>query len=330
MSHSMQGAADSRQQANERGTTTRSSKLPAIQFYPGDWRKDLGVQSLGYFDRGVWFELLCLMHESEDRGKLLLNGAPMPDDAIGRVLGLDKQILTTTLAKLVTAGVASRDEQTGALMCRRMVRDENLRKVRTDAGKRGGNPALLNQKPTTGVKQIPTPSSSTSSSISSSDVSTFAQSVPPEELAGTLPLIDGTDYEISKEKVSQWSQAFPAVDVRQALLHFKAWLGANPRKRKTRAGIERSIVFWLGREQDKGGNNAAGNGRAANTSPTHERVKRNQQAIIEALARRGICDAIATGFADGNSLPDARPVGRDRELSDGLRTIGAPVLTFPR
>jgi hypothetical protein len=139
-------------------------KLPAFQFYPGDWRKDPGVQALDFHDRGVWLEIICLMHESEERGKLMLNGAPMPEEALARLLGLDKQNLTNVLTTLLTYGVASRCEKSGALMCRRMVRDENIRKIRTEAGKKGGNPALVNQKPTTEVKQKSTPSSSSSSS----------------------------------------------------------------------------------------------------------------------------------------------------------------------
>lgn len=143
-------------------------KLPSFQFYPGDHRKDPGVQALNFHDRGVWLELLCLMHESDERGVLLLNGKPMPEDALARVLGLDKQILTTTINTLLTFGVASRRELDGALFSRRMVRDENLRKVRSEAGKLGGNPVLLKQNdkqnPTTRLKQNPTPSSSSSSS----------------------------------------------------------------------------------------------------------------------------------------------------------------------
>lgn len=147
-------------------------KMPAFQFYPGDWRKDVGVQSLDYFDRGVWHEMLCLMHESERRGVLVLNGHAMTGEMLARLLGLDKQILTTTLTTLLTSGVASREAETGALMCRRMVRDEKLREIRAEAGKKGGNPILLNQKPTTTVnhdgKQNPTPSSSVSSLTTSS------------------------------------------------------------------------------------------------------------------------------------------------------------------
>src|SRR5580698_9241899 len=108
----------------------KSDKLPAIQFYPGDWKKDLGIQALSYHDRGVWFEMLMLMHESERRGVLLLNGQAMTDDMLARVLGLDKQILTTTLTTLLTYGVTSREPETGAFCSRRMMRDEKLRQTR--------------------------------------------------------------------------------------------------------------------------------------------------------------------------------------------------------
>jgi len=145
-----------------------SGKLPAIQFYPGDWKKDAGVQSLSFHDRGVWFEILLLMHESPERGKLLLGDKVMPQEALARLLGLDNQILTTTLTTLLEYGVASRCESTGALCSRRMIRDEQIRQARTEAGKKGGNPNLVNQNPTTGVKQKQTPSSSSSSSSSSS------------------------------------------------------------------------------------------------------------------------------------------------------------------
>ena len=149
-------------------------KLPAIQFYPGDWHKDQGVQALDLLQRGAWFELLLMMHDSDERGVLLVNGAPMPDAVIARRLGLDNQSANQILTTLLTYGVASRRDPDGALFCRRMVKDERLRQVRTESGKKGGNPRLLNQTanqppkqtPTTGVKQIPTPSPS--SSITSS------------------------------------------------------------------------------------------------------------------------------------------------------------------
>lgn len=123
-------------------------KLPAFQFYPGDWRKDPGVQALGFFERGIWFEILCLMHESEDRGKLVLNGRPMSDEALANILGLDNQILTKALTKILELGVASKCEDTGALCNRRMIRDEAIRRTRKICGSLGGNPNLVNQNST--------------------------------------------------------------------------------------------------------------------------------------------------------------------------------------
>lgn len=150
----------------------KSKKLPSIQFYPGDWRKDPGVQALSYHDRGIWFEILLLMFESSQRGKLLLNGRTMPAEALARLLGLDEQVLAQALTRLIEFGVASYDKDTGALICRRMVRDEKLKKVRSKSGSLGGNPALLKQKPnqktTSRDNQKPTPSSSSSSSVSNS------------------------------------------------------------------------------------------------------------------------------------------------------------------
>lgn len=142
-------------------------KFPAWQFYPGDWKKDPGVQALDYFTRGIWFEILLLMFEAEERGKLTLNGAAMPEEALAQSLGLDKQILTTALTKILQYGCASKDPSSGVIVCRRMVRDENIRKIRQKAGKQGGNPLLLNQNQTTKVNQKSTPS--VSSSVSSSE-----------------------------------------------------------------------------------------------------------------------------------------------------------------
>lgn len=123
------------------------AKLPAFQFYPADWRKSPDVQAMSYFDRGVWFEILCLMHESDERGRLLLSGKPMRDDALARILGLSRPKLEKTLATILDFGVAFRDDE-GVLCNRRMMRDERIRQVRTEAGGKGGNPNLVNQNPT--------------------------------------------------------------------------------------------------------------------------------------------------------------------------------------
>ncbi|CAL63141.1 Hypothetical protein HEAR3032 [Herminiimonas arsenicoxydans] len=90
----------------------------------------------------------------------------MPEEVTARLLGLDNQTFNQTLSTLLTYGVAKRRQDDNAIYSKRMVADEKLCEIRRNAGKLGGNPALLNQKQTTGDKQNPTPSSSSSSSSS--------------------------------------------------------------------------------------------------------------------------------------------------------------------
>lgn len=70
-------------------------------------------------------------------------------------------------------------------------------------------------------------------------------------ISAELPLIDNTLYQISEDKVKEWQQVYQAIDVKNELEKMKCWLNANPKNRKTRKGVERFIVAWLNRSQDK-------------------------------------------------------------------------------
>lgn len=68
----------------------------------------------------------------------------------------------------------------------------------------------------------------------------------------SLPLNDGTFFDVSENDRAKWSQLYPNVDVLQQLRNMAGWCDANHTKRKTRGGIKRFITAWLAREQDKG------------------------------------------------------------------------------
>lgn len=125
----------------------KRDSLPALHFYPGDWRKDPAVQALDRHDRMVWFEILLLMHESSERGVLTLNGKVISEDVLARMLAIDKKELSKSLENIKNFGVVSVRED-GALFNRRMVRDEQNRKQKKNNGSKGGNPKLKpNQSP---------------------------------------------------------------------------------------------------------------------------------------------------------------------------------------
>lgn len=160
------------------------SKLPAFQFYPGDWRKDPGLQSLDLTHRGAWIEMLCMMHESQERGVLTLNGKPMPVPAIARQLGITADECEAIIDTLLDYGVAMRRPSDGAICSRRMIRDEEARierkKKLSDAGRRGaqkkwGGDGVGHAEAMPDPKPGPCSENSSSSSSSPSGLSSAAQ-----------------------------------------------------------------------------------------------------------------------------------------------------------
>lgn len=85
--------------------------------------------------------------------------------------------------------------------------------------------------------------------IHPTDVCAELPSSPPP--AAVLPLVDGSDFSIAQETVDELSGLYPAVDVDQQLRNMRGWLLANPKNRKTKAGIMRFVNSWLAREQNR-------------------------------------------------------------------------------
>jgi hypothetical protein len=123
-----------------------ADKLPSIQWYPGDWRKDPGVQALDYEHRGIWFEMLMLMWEGEERGLLTLRGRAMPIAALAQTLSYPAARLEEVIATLLAYGVAEQEPDTDIIYCRRMVRDEARRMDKVRAGREGGRRKAENRR----------------------------------------------------------------------------------------------------------------------------------------------------------------------------------------
>jgi hypothetical protein len=117
-------------------------KRPAFMFYPADWRKDPALRVCSVAARGLWMDMLCLMHESEPYGYLVVNGEPVSDAELARLVGEPLAVVRKLLKELEARNVFSRTEK-GVIYSRRFVRDEATRSARAAGGKLGGNPTLL-------------------------------------------------------------------------------------------------------------------------------------------------------------------------------------------
>ena len=158
-------------------------KRPSFQFYPGDWLRDTALRSCSVEARGLWIEMICLMHEGSPYGWLKVGDKVIHPDNLARIVGSTLQNVEGWLKELEHAKVFSKSDD-GVIISRRMIRDEEIRQARAAGGVMGGNPSLLSSKSShrkVGDKVIlqpnlqPTPSSSSSSSPASAisgDIST--------------------------------------------------------------------------------------------------------------------------------------------------------------
>lgn len=44
------------------------NKLPAFQFYPGDWMSNVKLRRCSHAARGAWMDVLCILHDSDEYG----------------------------------------------------------------------------------------------------------------------------------------------------------------------------------------------------------------------------------------------------------------------
>lgn len=196
-------------------------KRPAFQFYPADWRKDSALQSCSLAARGLWIEMVCVMHECEQYGTLSVNGNAMTEQQVARLVGESPNTIKRLVGELEAAGVFSKTEA-GAIYSRRMVKDERVRNARAAGGVLGGNPDLRNKvnleeegKVNHSDNLKPTPSSSSSASRAS-DLRSVVASEPLGDCPHTAIIAAYHELLPTLPRVRDWTPQ------RQALLR-NAW-----------------------------------------------------------------------------------------------------------
>lgn len=117
------------------------AKLPWMKFYPNDWRGESCLRVCSLAARGLWMEMLAVMHEATPRGSLTMNGRAMTSRQMAALAGTSVDQVEALIEELRDAGVFSVDDD-GTIYSRRMRRDD--RKAREDKanGELGGRPDI--------------------------------------------------------------------------------------------------------------------------------------------------------------------------------------------
>ena len=116
-----------------------------MKFFPQDWRADEKLRLCSLAARGLWIEMLAIMHRSERYGQLLIAGSPPTEAQLAVQVGASSPEVSDLIGQLEAAGVFSR-AASGVIYSRRMTRDHKKAQIARKNGKNGGNPSLRNKR----------------------------------------------------------------------------------------------------------------------------------------------------------------------------------------
>lgn len=132
-----------------------SAPHPWIKFYPRDWRGDQALRVVSLPARGLWIEILCIMHEATPYGHLLVGGEPVSDAALARLVGSTVEEVQALLVELRAAGVF-RQTRGGVIYSKRLTEDFKRHKAGKTAKLEALEKTGKNARPSRGATRGPT------------------------------------------------------------------------------------------------------------------------------------------------------------------------------
>lgn len=155
-------------------------KLPAIQFYTGDWLKDPALSMCSPATRGIWIDFLCAAHEFARSGQI--TGTP---DQLARICRCTAAELVAAANELQITGTADVRERNGeiTIINRRMKREYDQRLATAErVHKHRCNTDVTRQKRECNIRHVT--SSSSSSSEEKTNVSSSQKDMPGASVPG--------------------------------------------------------------------------------------------------------------------------------------------------
>jgi len=185
-------------------------KRPSFQFYPGDWTSNSNLRRCTHTEKGIWMDVMCLMHDQEPYGILRW---PLTEiaTAVGCTVAALRKIAEKEIMKGADTGkqvaafvyvprsgrkdgepVILVSSQVGPLWySSRMVKDEYVRTIRGESTRFGADNG---EPPKTTPKVAPKPPFGDGSSASSAASASPNTSVPSgTDAVASPPGLDAKD-----------------------------------------------------------------------------------------------------------------------------------------
>lgn len=198
-------------------------RRPAFQFYPSDWRRDNELRVCSIGARGLWIEMMAIMHDGTPYGHLAVAGCPVTTPQLASLVGVTTSVCARLLAELEAHHVFSRTDS-GVIYSRRMVHDEALREKRAGYGTLSlKNPAVPRPKDTPpdtrkdGGKDTLPPSFGGSPAVAVAVASAVASATAPATATTELPLQQLARTRKPRESGARQTWLTPAADAYTAV-----------------------------------------------------------------------------------------------------------------
>jgi hypothetical protein len=121
-------------------------RQPWMKFFWQDWRSDPNLRASSLAARGLWADMIGIMHDATPYGHLLLNAKPLRLQELAAQVGRPLREVKTAYDELASNGVYSVNED-GVVFSRRMVRSAERSAQNAANGSRGGRSLWQSLKP---------------------------------------------------------------------------------------------------------------------------------------------------------------------------------------
>lgn len=219
-------------------------KLPAFQFYTGDWLKDPALSMCSPETRGIWIDLLCAMHELDRCGQI--TGTPEQLARISRCTSVQLIQAIDELQLTNSATVTNRNGKV-TLTNRRMNEEYKERKktaLRVRKHRKKQKIGTCKKDSNGECNKDVTPYTSSSTSNKKNTI---------KKIVTEIDFSNSSFFNISDDLKNRWASTYPRVGIDGAIAKMEAWLSANPEKRPK--NYHSFIVNWLARDDKEKQNN---------------------------------------------------------------------------
>lgn len=274
--------------------------------------------------RGLWAEMMCIMHDAEDYGSLLVNGRRIDKKQLAALAGVSEKECTALMLELEGNGVFSRDDD-GTIYSRRMRRDFEKATKDKENGKGGGNPRLKGgvNPPDNGGDKAQKPEAR---SQSQKEETSLREVSAPAKRGTRLPEEWSPSIEDWNEAVTKLGQQGAKLELSKFRDHWKA----APGQRGVKLDWDATFRNWIrnARGQPNGSRNS--DSRKTGHDAVYAVLARKAREIVGDGEVAGAADTGEFSFGDGaNRSGTSRSqgaIGRDPEGHDGGKSGSGGVL----